>query len=157
MALSRVFSRTKMLRPVINPIRSVHHVDVHADEAHIAPPTTQGHKCYPFLSSGSKETVFGKVYLGKGSYLRVDMPGVKQDGLKLTLKGATLFFEGTAHAEPEFDDFDDKGSERKFKGSMEYYPVENYSFDKIQSKISAGVLRVFVPFKNAGEFTIPGV
>ncbi|OMO59657.1 hypothetical protein CCACVL1_24685 [Corchorus capsularis] len=146
MALSRVFSRPKMLSQyLIRPIRSVHHVKVHADESHIAPPT-HGHKCYPFLVKGCpKETRFAKTD-ERGQYLRIDMPGVKQEGLKLTLKGSTLFFEGDAPVDPEFGDFETTG--RKYGGSFEFFPAENVDLDNIQCKISAGVLRLFVPHKN---------
>ncbi|OMO93592.1 hypothetical protein COLO4_16790 [Corchorus olitorius] len=142
MALSRVFSRPKMLSHVICPIRSVHVV---AEESNIAPPPP-GHKCYPSLVKGCpKETAFNKTD-EKGHYFRIDMPGVKKDGLKLTLKGSTLFFQGDAPVEPEFGDFETTG--RKYGGSIEFTPAEIFDLGKIQNKISAGVLRLFVPHKN---------
>ena len=79
-----------------------------------------------------------------GCLLRVNMPGVGQDGLRVHLQNNTVFFEGKGEAEHESEEG------RGYKGSFEVIGM-NIKVAKIEPEMRDGILRAFIRVNKIDE------
>ncbi|CAN4077962.1 unnamed protein product [Withania somnifera] len=91
----------------------------------------------PFQSAGPNEVL--KVDTVKdGILVRVAMPGVSEDGIKVWLEKNTVYFTGKGEIELEIED-----SARKYGGSLEF-STDCCKAEKVEAQMKNGILRMVV-------------
>ncbi|KAJ4756743.1 Heat shock 22 kDa family protein [Rhynchospora pubera] len=78
-------------------------------------------------------------------YLRVDMPGLGKENVKVWAEQNTLVIKGEGEKETGEDD-----TGRKYGGRIDL-PTEHYKMDQIKAEMKNGVLKVVVPKVKAEE------
>ena len=84
--------------------------------------------------------------------LDVDLPGYKKEDIKAELKDGTLTISASTNTEKEDKDKDGKFIRReRFSGSCSrsFYVGENLDQEDIKAKFENGILKLFVPKKEA--------
>ncbi|KAK2649075.1 hypothetical protein Ddye_016564 [Dipteronia dyeriana] len=71
--------------------------------------------------------------------LRMDMPGISKDDVKISVQSNTLTIKGEAQAEPEHEE-----SARRYSGRIDL-PPSLYKVDEIKAEMKNGVLKLVVP------------
>uniref|UniRef100_A0A5B7A8N2 Putative 14.heat shock protein-like n=1 Tax=Davidia involucrata TaxID=16924 RepID=A0A5B7A8N2_DAVIN len=100
----------------------------------------------PFLSAGPICPLESKV-CNDGLYMRVDMPGVGKEGLKVWMKGNSVYFEGNGPRESKHD-----ASGRGYKGSIQLVPDSSYfKTDQMVVEVKDGVVRFLIPHNTLEE------
>ena len=87
-----------------------------------------------------------------GYELDVDLPGYKKEDIKAELKDGTLTISASTNTEKEDKDKDGKFIRReRFSGSCSrgFYVGENLDQEDIKAKFENGILKLFVPKKEA--------
>lgn len=80
-----------------------------------------------------------------GTLVRLTLPGVGPDGIKVWAENNTVFFAGKGEIEREGEN-----SGRKYGGSLEFQPELNRA-DGVKAEIVNGILRLLVPNAGGGE------
>ncbi|KAA8522230.1 hypothetical protein F0562_012903 [Nyssa sinensis] len=80
-----------------------------------------------------------------GTLVRLVLPGVGENGIKVWTENNTVFFAGEGEIEWEGDD-----CRRKYGGSLEFHP-EEYRADGVKAEMKNGILRLLVPNAEAKE------
>lgn len=88
----------------------------------------------------------------EGYELHVEMPGYQKENIKAELKDGTLTISATTRTET--DDKDENGKfirRERFRGSCSrsFYVGDTVDQDDIKAKFENGILKVFVPKKQA--------
>ncbi|KAL7107342.1 hypothetical protein ACP275_06G048100 [Erythranthe tilingii] len=76
---------------------------------------------------------------GEGLHLRMDMPGLGKEDVKVSVEQNTLVIKGEGNKESEED-----GSGRRYTGRIDL-PERTYRTDGIKAEMKNGVLKVFLP------------
>ena len=87
-----------------------------------------------------------------GYELDVDLPGYKKEDIKAELKDGTLTISASTNTEKEDKEKDGKFIRReRFSGSCSrsFYVGENLDQEDIKAKFENGILKLFVPKKEA--------
>ncbi|GFQ05976.1 26.2 kDa heat shock protein mitochondrial [Phtheirospermum japonicum] len=74
-----------------------------------------------------------------GVFLRVDMPGVGKESVKVRIEKDTVIMKG--EGQKDFED-DELGPRYYFSIQL---PIEQYNTDGVKANMVNGVLKVFVP------------
>ena len=74
-------------------------------------------------------------------HLRVDMPGLGKEHVRVSAEGSTLIIEGELEGEGEGEE---DGERRRYRSRIEL-PDEVYRMDGIRAEMKNGVLKVTVP------------
>ncbi|ESQ43431.1 hypothetical protein EUTSA_v10014661mg [Eutrema salsugineum] len=77
-------------------------------------------------------------------YLRIDMPGLSREDVKLSLEQNTLVIKGEGKTEEKEEDEDVSGDGRRFTSRIGL-PEKVYKTDEIKAEMKNGVLKVVVP------------
>ncbi|XP_020575583.1 small heat shock protein, chloroplastic-like [Phalaenopsis equestris] len=72
-------------------------------------------------------------------YLRIDMPGLGKENVKVSAEQGTLLIKGEGEAEEG-----DEDSQRRYSSRIDLAP-ETYKLDSIRAEMKNGVLKVIVP------------
>jgi len=80
----------------------------------------------------------------EASYVRVDLPGLTMDTVKVRMDKDFLYFEGE---DPKNDQEHDNEPPRKFKGQIALSTQCFHKVDEMKFVVKNGVLRVKIPFK----------
>lgn len=72
-------------------------------------------------------------------YLRMDMPGLAKEHVKVSVEQNTLTIKGEGEKET-----DDEDSRRRYSSRIDL-PPELFKVDKIKAEMKNGVLKVIVP------------
>lgn len=91
----------------------------------------------PFQSVGPKE-VLEVDTLKDGILVRVAMPGVGEDGIKVWLENNTVYFTGKGEIEVESEE-----SGRKYGGSLEF-STDCCKAEKVEAQMKNGILRMVI-------------
>ncbi|KAF3677015.1 putative vesicle-associated protein 1-1-like [Capsicum annuum] len=91
----------------------------------------------PFQSAGPKE-VLEVDTVKDGILVRVAMPGVSEDGIKVWLEDNTVYFTGRGEIEVESED-----SGRKYGGSLEF-STDCCKAEKVDAQVKNGILRMVI-------------
>ncbi|XAR54534.1 hypothetical protein NMG60_11029706 [Bertholletia excelsa] len=81
----------------------------------------------------------------EGALVRVTLPGVGPDGIRVWSENNTVFFAGKGEIE-----YDGEDSGRRYGGSLEFQP-ELHTADRVKSEMKNGILRLIVPNAAEGE------
>ncbi|EEF33459.1 heat-shock protein, putative [Ricinus communis] len=73
-------------------------------------------------------------------YLRLDMPGLSKEDVKVCVEHDTLVIKGEGPKENE----EDEGSGRRYSSRLQLSPIQ-YKVDEIKAEMKNGVLKVAVP------------
>ncbi|KAK9277791.1 hypothetical protein L1049_007338 [Liquidambar formosana] len=93
----------------------------------------------PFLSAGANGA-FSELHSDEeGLRLRIDMPGVGKDGLRVWVKNESVFFKGKELTE------DDAEEARHYSGSVDI--LYGYDVNEVKASIQNGVLKIKMPIK----------
>ncbi|KAL3828365.1 hypothetical protein ACJIZ3_017167 [Penstemon smallii] len=76
-------------------------------------------------------------------YLRVEMPGLDKDQVKITVEQNTLVIRGEGEKESEEDD-DDDAYGRRYSGRLDL-PPNLYKVEGVKAEMKNGVLKIVVP------------
>ncbi|KAK4338254.1 hypothetical protein RND71_042741 [Anisodus tanguticus] len=91
----------------------------------------------PFQSAGPKE-VLEVDNVKDGILIRVAMPGVSEDGIKVWLEDNTVYFTGKGEIEVESEE-----SGRKYGGSLEF-SADCCKAEKVEAQMKNGILRMVI-------------
>lgn len=91
----------------------------------------------PFQSAGPKE-VLEVDTLKDGILVRVAMPSVGEDGIKVWLENNTVYFTGKGDIEVESEE-----SGRKYGGSLEF-STDCCKAEKVEAQMKNGILRMVI-------------
>ncbi|KAE9462904.1 hypothetical protein C3L33_05189, partial [Rhododendron williamsianum] len=98
----------------------------------------------PFQKSGPLKLVEVD-QVTEGTLVRLSLPGVGPDGVKVWAENNTVFFDGEGDIELEGDK-----SGRKYEGSLEFQPEFNRA-GGVEAQVVNGVLRLLIPYAEGGE------
>ncbi|XP_055819460.1 14.7 kDa heat shock protein-like [Solanum dulcamara] len=91
----------------------------------------------PFQSAGPKE-VLEVDTVKDGILVRVAMPGVSEEGIKVWLENNTVYFTGRGEIEVESEE-----SGRKYGGSLEF-STDCCKAGKVEAQMKNGILRMVI-------------
>ncbi|XP_059275974.1 14.7 kDa heat shock protein-like [Lycium ferocissimum] len=91
----------------------------------------------PFQSAGPKE-VLEVDNVKDGILIRVAMPGVGEDGIKVWLEDNTVYFTGRGEIEVESEE-----SGRKYGGSLEF-STDCCKAEQVEAQMKNGILRMVI-------------
>ncbi|CAH8275420.1 unnamed protein product [Arabidopsis lyrata] len=77
-------------------------------------------------------------------YLRIDMPGLSREDVKLALEQDTLVIRGEGKYEDDDGEEEDQGGNRRFTSRIGL-PEKIYKIDEIKAEMKNGVLKVVIP------------
>ncbi|XP_010448463.1 PREDICTED: 23.6 kDa heat shock protein, mitochondrial [Camelina sativa] len=83
-------------------------------------------------------------------YLRIDMPGLSREDVKLALEQDTLVIRGEGKYEEDGGDGEGESGSRKFTSRIGL-PEKIYKIDEIKAEMKNGVLKVVVPKMKEAE------
>ncbi|CAK7344141.1 unnamed protein product [Dovyalis caffra] len=98
---------------------------------------------HPYVVEGSNYPM-NTLKEGEASYVRVDLPGVTMDAVKVWIDKDFLYFEGE---DPKNDQEHDKEPPRRFKGQIALSTQCFHEADEMKFMLKNGVLMVMIPFK----------
>ncbi|KAK9276305.1 hypothetical protein L1049_005836 [Liquidambar formosana] len=129
-------------RPMFSSVttRFLHTSDTHlprSDNDNGEEPKCRYSPFNPFQSSGPVRPA-STLPSEEGLRVRLDMPGVRKDGLKVWVKNESVFFEGKELKE------DDAEEARHYGGSLELW---GFDLNEVKASLKNGVLKFKIPPK----------
>ncbi|KAI8571359.1 hypothetical protein RHMOL_Rhmol01G0114000 [Rhododendron molle] len=148
----KLLSLLAKTRSRLNPTSSSTAADDDDDDANNIPVVIQVDQKYktlfkvenPFQTDGPLKQVETD-QVRDGTLVRMTMPGVGPDGMKVWVVDNTVFFSGEGEIELAGED-----SGRSYGGSIEFDPKFNRAAG-VKADIANGVLKLLVPYAKGGE------
>ncbi|OVA03096.1 Alpha crystallin/Hsp20 domain [Macleaya cordata] len=98
------------------------------------------HDLSPNRCKGAQKVVWDAREDEEAMYLKVEMPGLVKDHVKVSVKETTLTIEGRE----EKEEYDDEDTPRRYLGSLSM-PPNFIKIDQIKVEVKNGVIRVSLP------------